>query len=86
MALKSIEQEWEGFAAMVLEGRSPSETQRNEMKKAFFAGFAAMAFAIEEIGEPHVPEDKAFEYIEAIRAEAKSFVDQITKEYLERTN
>ena len=41
--LKSIEQEWLGFLAMVFSGVDPSDVQVEEMKRAFFAGYYAKA-------------------------------------------
>ena len=83
MALKSIEEEWAGFSAMVFANCSPSPTQVTEMKKAFFAGAWAMFTAIEEIGEPHITESDAFEYLESRRAECLAFKESIMREYAE---
>ncbi len=81
MALKSIEEEWKGFAGMVFRGMKPSETQSAEMKKAFFAGAWALWCMTQEMGQPHVSEAEAFAFLEARRAECELFRDKILAEY-----
>lgn len=83
MALKSIEEEWDGFASMVFRKMYPTQTQVVEMKKAFFAGAWSLFTAIEEIGEPHVSEDVGHQFLEARRAECLAFKDRMMKEYAE---
>ena len=80
MALKSIEDEWHGFSAMVFAKTQPSETQVVEMKKAFFAGAWAVFHAVEEIGEPHIPEAAGVAYLEERRAECLAFKDRLLRE------
>ena len=81
MALKSIEQEWLGFAKMVFAKSKPSELQTTEMKKAFFAGAWAMFCATQEIGEPHVTESEALAFLDARKAECEEFKRRIIAEY-----
>lgn len=81
MALKTIEQEWQGFAAMVLREVQPSTTQWVEMKKAFFAGAWAMFNAVEETGCDHVTEQQAFDFLEERRAECEAFKNRLMAEY-----
>lgn len=81
MALKSIEEEWNGFSAMVFRNFTPSKTQREEMKKAFFAGAWALFTALEYIGTDAVTEDQGEAYLEARRAECLAFKNQILGEY-----
>lgn len=84
MTLKSIEDEWQGFAAMVFAKMKPAANQVAEMRKAFFAGAWAMFNAVEEIGEPHVSEDESCQYLEARRAECLEFKRRLITEYAER--
>lgn len=84
MALKSIADEWEGFAAMVFRGTRPSATQIAEMRKSFFAGAWAMINAFEEIGMDHVTEEQGFAYVEARRAECLEFKEQLMRRYVEK--
>ncbi len=83
MALKTIQQEWEGFSAMVLAKLDPSPTQVAEMKKAFFAGAWAMLSAFREIGEPHVSEEAGIQFIEDRQTEGKAFYRDLIKRYAE---
>lgn len=84
MALNSIEQEWEGFAAMVFRGTKPSATQSAEMKKAFFAGVWSLMCALEEIGQPHVSEEAAERYLQERRRECLAFKRALLQEYSQR--
>lgn len=83
MALKSIEDEWQGFAAMVFPRINPPAIQVAEMKKAFFAGAWALFAALEEIGEPHISEAAGEAYLEARRAEIVAFKNRLMAEYAE---
>ena len=73
MALKSIAEEWEGFARMIFTDGPPSKVQEAEMRKAFFAGAWVIVTAMEEIGEPHISEEPGVAYIEARHGECKDF-------------
>ena len=83
MALKSIEDEWQGFAKMIFHKMKPAENQEKEMKKAFFSGAWAMFTAMEEIGEPHISESFAHDYLSARRQEILKFKNKIMLEYAE---
>lgn len=83
--LKSIEEEWTGFAEMVIPKLTPQHVQYKEMKKAFFAGAWALHNAVVEIGEPHVSEQEGIEFLEKITAEIQEFKSQIMREYGENS-
>lgn len=83
MSLKSIEQEWDGFAAMVFAKMKPTPVQVAEMKKAFFAGAWALFSGVEEIGEPHVTEEQAERWLTERRQECLAFKRKIITEYAE---
>lgn len=84
--LKSIAEEWEGYAAMVFRGMKPgpSETQVVETKQAFIAGAWAMINAFEEMGQDHITDDQGFAYVEARRAECLEFKEQLMRKYVEK--
>jgi len=82
--LKSIEEEWVGFAAMVIPDIHPQSVQYVEMKKAFFAGAWSHHNAVVEIGEPHVSEEEGAAFLTKIQAEIQAFKSQILREYGER--
>ena len=83
MALKSIEQEWHGFAKMIFQDCSVSTTQVTEMKKAFFAGAWTIVTAMNEIGEPHVSEAEGVQYFEDRDKECREFKKRMMAEYSE---
>lgn len=82
--LKSIEEEWLGFSAMVIPTLPQHHVQYIEMKKAFFAGAWALHMAVVEIGEPHVSEEDGCKHLDRISAEFKEFKSQMMREYGER--
>ena len=84
MALKSIEQEWQGLSEMVFRSTRPGMTQICEMQKAFFAGAWAMFTAVEEIGEDHITEEQGFAFLESRKRECLEFREQIMREYSEQ--
>lgn len=81
MKLKSIEEEWQGYSDMIFRGEV-SDTQREETKKAFFAGAWAIFAATEFMGTDDVTESQAFEYLEARRAECLEFKNKIHREWI----
>lgn len=80
MALRSIEQEWNDYAAKVIAKDAP-EVQLRETKMAFFAGAWALFTALEEISEPHISEAEGEAYLTARRAEIRAFVDRLMARY-----
>lgn len=84
MALRSVEDEWTRFSAMIFKGIKPDEVQVSEMKKAFFAGAWMMIRATEEIGEPHVSESQAMKYLDERKAELQEFSRRLMKEYADK--
>lgn len=82
-ALKTIEEQWQGFAAMVFRGMTPAAGQREEMKKAFFAGAWSLFCAVEQIGTPEVSELEGHVFLETWRLECLAFKKKIIDEYSE---
>ena len=72
MALKTIEEEWAGFSAMILP-KGCSETQRVEMRKAFYAGAMSILWGCREVGEPHIPEATGEAWFAARQQECDEF-------------
>ena len=71
--MKTIEQEWTGFAAMIFGGAVPTEAQYDEMRKAFFAGYWSLFCALQQIGEPETNEKDAEAFLEARGAEIEAY-------------
>lgn len=86
MALNSIAVEFERFWGMITQGMKgpiPPE-QRDEMRKAFFAGAWTVQCAMEEIGTPAVPEAEGVAYFERIGEECKQFSRNLLREHAEK--
>ena len=84
MVLKSIEEEWAGFAEMIFANSPPAPNQKEEMKKAFFAGAWALFTALKEIGEPHISEAEGEAYLTDREAECIEFKERLMAEYAGR--
>lgn len=84
MSLKSVEEEWAGFSAMIFRGMKPNETQVIETRKAFFAGALAMLTATRQIGEPEVSVDEGVAYMEARWQECQEFYRTLIREYSQK--
>ena len=63
-ALKTVEEEWSGFANMVL-SKECTQVQWEEMKKSFFAGYLSCFSALKLIGEPAIGEEEAEQFLTA---------------------
>lgn len=81
--MKSIEDEWNGFSAMVFAKMDPSPVQTEEMKRAFFAGAWSMLCAVERLGEPDISEGDGVEYLEDRKQEGLRFYRDLIKRYSE---
>lgn len=81
--LKSIEDEWNGFSAMIFAKVTPAKNQESEMKRAFFAGAWAMLCAMREVGEPHISEDAGIQYFEDRQQEGREFYRDLITRYAE---
>lgn len=81
--LQTIQEQWDGFAALVFRNTPASEVQRAEMKKAFFAGCYSMFCAIEAIGEPKVSFERAELFLENWRKDCLDFKRRLMIEYSE---
>lgn len=85
MTLKTIEQEWDGYAAMIFDGMKPSDVHIKETKQAFFAGyFALLAVQRNVLGDPAVTEDSAVEFLGERWDEAQEFYRGIMRRYSEQ--
>jgi len=75
MALKSIEQEWQDFAAKVIPTITQEAVQYREMKNAFFAGAFVVSVALQEIGvRPDITEEQGVNHLNGIFLEAMNHI------------
>ena len=81
--MKSIEEEWNGFSAMVFAKMDPSPVQVEEMKRAFFGGAWAMLCAVKRIGDPDISEEEGIQYLEDCQQEGNAFYRELITKYAE---
>jgi hypothetical protein len=63
---------WQDYAERVLPAGA-SAVQRQETRRAFYAGAWELLCRYAEIGEPEISEDEGVEVLEAIRREIEAF-------------
>lgn len=81
---KTIQQEWEGFWAMV-KPENASPIQMREMKKAFFSGALVAYVQMDEAAKTQTPgaESEAAEHMQRCYEEAMEFHKTMIREYAE---
>lgn len=82
-SLKTIQEEWEGFSGMIFAKMAPSLVQREETKRAFFAGAFAILCAMKRIGEPDISEAAGIQFIEEREMEGQAFYRDLIQRYSE---
>lgn len=70
----NIEQEWSDFAAKVLPKDAPA-IQRQEMRRAFFAGFQLSLVGLSDLSERD--EDRAVESLEDMHRQCREFAARV---------
>lgn len=74
MKTETVAQMWDSFAAAVFAGIGPvSDVQRQEMRRAFFAGAWAILQAMKALGDDGVSEDAGVNVLERWEAEMRLF-------------
>lgn len=69
-----IREEWDSYAAKVLAGGTVSQVQRDETKRAFYAGCASMMGILNErMGDGSLPTQKDIHVIDNLVKELKDF-------------
>lgn len=83
--LKSIQQEWQDFAAKVIPTIAPESVQYREMRNSFFAGAFIVSAALEQIGaNPNITEEQGVAYLDGIYRETMSHFKNIAQRDAER--
>lgn len=80
-ALRSLEQQWEEFASKVFAGFEPSRVQREEMRRAFYAGTWSLLCTLKDIAHPSISEQQALEHMNSIRVDCHEFKDRLLREH-----
>lgn len=73
----SVEQQWKNFANAVLSPSGVSLVQKQEMRKAYYAGFVSAINMMEFIASPHLNEKTANTMLKSMEDELKAFAIEI---------
>lgn len=73
MALQTIQQEYEQYAAAIFSGCEPSDLQREETRKTFFSGAARVLAIMKTIGTDAVTEEEGIAWLDAATEECARF-------------
>lgn len=84
MALKTIQEEWDGFVLLAVCGQKIPPIEIENMKLAFYAGALVMSGMLEDACNPEVPQDDGGRYLEERRNEAMLFFQQAIEKDAER--
>ena len=74
--MRTIQEHWDSFEKLVMP-KEAGFTQRQEMRRAFYAGAQSMLFGIMETGESNVTEEAGAQIIEGYNQELSDFAKQI---------
>lgn len=80
---KTLQEEWEGFAASVIHPNAP-KAQRDEMRMAFFSGAWVLVNQTIRIGDDDVSEQEGIDQIARVRAEIEEFKREYIRHYSEK--
>ena len=74
--MNTVQEQWQIFEALVVPKNAPP-VQRQEMRRAFYAGAEAMMRIQWNIGDSSVSEDAGIQILEGCRDELKRFAQQV---------
>jgi hypothetical protein len=78
--LKNLLNEWEGFEKNVVPRNAPS-VQRQEMRRAFYAGASAMFGLITNLDVENLGEKESAKVLDNLQSELQRFFSQVGKKY-----
>lgn len=81
--LKTIEEEWTAFSAMIFAKMNPGPVQVEETRKAFFAGAWAMLTAMRIVGTDEITEDQGVQFFDDRQKEGAEFYRKLMRDYAE---
>lgn len=67
----TIAEEWEKFDTVLLQGASA--VQKQEMRRAFYAGYQSAVTACSDLGDDAIPEDAGVAFLQARMDELAGF-------------
>lgn len=71
---ETVQSKWESFSEVMFKGLDVSDVQRDEMKKAFFAGSASMLGIVLGTGDPDISDEQRFAQFYALEEELSQFM------------
>lgn len=71
---ETVQSKWESFSEVMFKGLDVSDVQRDEMKKAFFAGSASMLGIVLGTGDPDISDEQRFSQFYALEEELSQFM------------
>lgn len=82
MPLKTVAEEWDGFADHIFRNMPVGETQREDMTRAFYAAYWSMITDIEQAAEDGVMD--SIEFMELRRTEVAEFFRGLVEKQAKR--
>jgi len=76
--MNTIQEQWNSFASLVVPKNAPP-VQRQEMKRAFYAGAEALARIQFVISGPDMSEDAGVQILEGCHEELRLFAHQVSQ-------
>ncbi len=76
--MNTIQEQWESFAALVVPKDAPP-VQRQEMRRAFYAGAEAMTRIQFAVGDKAMSEDAGVQVLEGCHDELRRFARQVAQ-------
>lgn len=74
--MNTVQEQWQTFEALVMPANAPP-IQRQEMRRAFYAGAEAMMRVQWNIGGEEISEDAGVQILEGCRDELQRFAQQV---------
>ena len=85
MKLETVEEAFESFATAIFKNFTPSATQREETKRAFYAGYWCLLQKMNVIGQsPEVSEDEAISWLDQRHTEITEFYEEMLDRHAKR--
>lgn len=84
MALKTIAEEWDNFAAHVFLNWNPSSAQVEDMRRSFYAGALVMHGMLGDASDPSLGLEAGNDYLHERRNEAEKFFSTCIQKDVER--
>ncbi len=74
--MNTVQEKWDSFSLLVVP-KDASPVQRQEMRRAFYAGAEAMMQIQWAVGAEDISEDAGIHILEGCRSELQGFVEQV---------